>query len=84
LPELVGTIVIVKITVKFLFAAIQSLIAISAMILAALLNFNFLNTQSTLNITDSALSFYIAMLLIFGVTFLISGLFLIYEWWENR
>ncbi len=73
-----------KITVKFLFAATQSLLAISALILAALLNFKFLNTQSTLNIPDAALNFYVVMLLIFGVTFLMSGLFLVYEWWENR
>jgi hypothetical protein len=73
-----------KITVKFLFAATQSLIAFSALILAALLNFNLLNTQSSLKIPSQALSFYIVITIIFGVTFLISALFLIYDWWENR
>jgi hypothetical protein len=73
-----------KITVKFLFAATQSLIAFSALILAALLNFNLLNTQTSLNIPSQALSFYVVMIIIFGVTFLISALFLIYDWWENR
>jgi ABC-type Na+ efflux pump permease subunit len=73
-----------KITVKFLFAATQSLIAFSALILAALLNFNLLNTQTSLNIHSQALSFYVVMIIIFGVTFLISALFLIYDWWENR
>jgi hypothetical protein len=73
-----------KITVKFLFAATQSLIAFSALILAALLNFNLLNTQTSLNIPGQALSFYVVMIIIFGVTFLISALFLIYDWWENR
>jgi hypothetical protein len=73
-----------KITVKLLFAAIQSLIAFSAIILAGLLRFNFLNSQSALNVGDAALNFYVAMLIIFGFIFLISGLFLIYEWWEAR
>jgi hypothetical protein len=73
-----------KITVKFLFAATQSLIAFSALILAALLNFNLLNTQSSLKISGQALSFYIVIIIIFGVTFLISAIFLIYDWWENR
>jgi len=73
-----------KITVKFLFAVIQSLIAFFALILAALLNFNLLGTQSALNIPNEALAFYVVMFVIFGVTFLISGFFLIYDWWENR
>jgi hypothetical protein len=73
-----------KITVKFLFAATQSIIAFSALILAALLNFNLFDAQSSLRIPDQALSFYIVMMIIFGVTFLISAFFLIYDWWENR
>jgi hypothetical protein len=73
-----------KITVKLLFAAMQSFIAFSALILAAILNFNLLNTQKSLNIPSQALNFYVVMIIIFGVTFLISALFLIYDWWENR
>jgi hypothetical protein len=73
-----------KITVKFLFAATQSLIAISSLILAAALNFNIFNIKSALNIPFGALSFFVLMLIIFGITFLISGFFLIYEWWENQ
>jgi hypothetical protein len=73
-----------KITVIFLFAATQSLIASSALILAAMLNFNILNTQLLLGIPNDALSFYVVTLIIFGITFLISGFFLIYEWWEDR
>jgi len=73
-----------KITVKFLFATTQSLIAFSTLVLAALLNFNLLNTRSSLNIPNQALNFYVVMLTVFGVTFLISGFLIIYEWWEKR
>jgi hypothetical protein len=73
-----------KINAKFLFAATQSIIALSALTLAAMLNFNFFNTQLSLSIPNDALNFYIVMFIIFGITFLISGLFLIYEWWENQ
>ena len=73
-----------KVTVKFLFSITQSIIAFSAIILALFLNFNFFDAQKALNIPDKAISFYVTMLIIFGITFLISGLFLIYEWWENR
>ncbi len=73
-----------KITAKFLFAAIQSLLAFSAIILALLLNFNLLSIQSSLRIIDEALNFYIGLLIIFGFTFLLSGFFIIYEWKETR
>jgi len=73
-----------KISVKFLFSTVQSLIAFSALILATLLNFNLLNAQSSLKIPNEALNFYVVMLVVFGVTFLISSFFLIYEWWENQ
>lgn len=71
-------------TVKFLFASIQSLLSVSVIILAVLLRFDVLNIQSVLNIADDAVGFYVAMLIIFGCTFIISGLFLVYEWWETR
>lgn len=71
-----------KFDLKFLFAILQSILALSALALAVLLNFNVLNIQSSLNIADQALIFYNAILTIFGVTFLLGGLFLIYEWWE--
>ena len=73
-----------KITVKFLFAATQSLIAFSAIIMAALLRFNLFNSQSILNGGTAALNFYVVMLLIFGFIFLAGGLFLIYDWWEAQ
>jgi ABC-type Na+ efflux pump permease subunit len=74
-----------KVTVKFLFAVTQSLIAFLALILSALLNFNAFNAQTALNIPIQAVSFWVAALLIFGVTFMASGFYLIYEWWdENR
>jgi len=72
-----------KITVKFAFAATQSILALSTLVLAGLLGFNVFNISSALNIPAQALGFYVAMLTIFGVTFLISGVFLIYDWWET-
>jgi hypothetical protein len=72
-----------KVTVKFLFASVQSLLAFSAIILALLLRFNVLNSQQALNIPADAVNFYVVMLLIFGFVFIISGFFLIYEWWET-
>ena len=71
-----------KITVEFLFAVIQSIFAVLALILSLLLYFNLLNVQSSLNIPNEALTFYIVMFLLFGFIFLSSGLFLIYEWYE--
>ena len=73
-----------KITIKFLFASVQSLFAFSAIILAFLLHFDLLGIQSALNIADEAIAFYVAMFIIFGFIFLMSGLFLIYDWWETR
>ena len=73
-----------KIIAKFLFALVQSIFASFAIILAILMHFNFLSIQLLLIIPKEALNFYIAMFLLFGFVFLISGLFLIYEWWENR
>jgi len=72
-----------KITVKFVFAVAQSLLAFFAILIAILLNFNLLS-QSALNIPNDALYFYVIMLITFGFVFLVGGLFLIYEWWEKR
>jgi hypothetical protein len=72
-----------KITVKFVFAAAQGILAISAIVLAGLLYFDALSIPTALGISALAVNFYAAMLAIFGVTFLISALFLIYEWWEK-
>ena len=72
-----------KITVKLVLAVIQSLTALAAIILAILLNFNLLS-QTVLNIPEESQYFYVVMFIIFGFVFLISGFFLMYEWWENR
>jgi hypothetical protein len=64
------------------FAAMQAIIAIGAIILAVLLKFDVLNIQSALNISIAAVGFYIVILSIFGFSFLTSAAFLIYEWWE--
>jgi hypothetical protein len=72
-----------KITVRFIFAAAQGILTIVTLVLAALLYFNVLSIPTTLGIPSGALNFYIVMFIIFGVTFLISALFLIYDWWET-
>jgi hypothetical protein len=72
-----------RITVRLVFASVQSFIAFSALVLAVLLNFNLFGIQSLIDIPDRAIAFYVIILVVFGVTFLISGLFLVYEWWEN-
>lgn len=73
-----------KIIAKFFFALVQSIFASSAIILAVLMHFNFLSIHLFLEIPEESLNFYIAMFLLFGFVFLIGGLFLFYEWWENR
>ena len=73
-----------KIIAEFIFALVQSIFASSAIILAVLMHFNLLNIQLLLDIPNEALNFYIVMFFLFGFVFLISGFFLIHEWWENR
>jgi len=72
-----------RITVRLVFASVQSFIAFSALVLALLLNFNLFGIQSLVGIPDRAIAFYVMMLVVFGVTFLISGFFIVYEWWEK-
>lgn len=72
-----------KITVKFVFATMQAIFAIAAIFFTVLLRFNIFDIQSALNISMTALNFYIVMLAIFGFSFLLSASFLIYEWWEK-
>lgn len=71
------------ITVKFLFGLIQSILSISAIILALMVNFDVFNIQSLLKLQDNTAGFYVSFLIIFGIVFLMGGLFLVYEWWET-
>ncbi len=71
------------ITVKFLFGLIQSILSISAIILALMINFDVFNIQSLLKLQDNTAGFYVSFLIIFGIVFLMGGLFLVYEWWET-
>ncbi|MCW4029004.1 MAG: hypothetical protein NWE92_05080 [Candidatus Bathyarchaeota archaeon] len=88
LPELVEELagersVKKKVTVRFIFAAVQGILTIATLFLAVLLYFNVLSIPTALGIPAGALNFYIVMFTIFGVTFLISALFLLYDWWET-
>jgi hypothetical protein len=73
-----------KINLKLIIGAAQSLIAFSAIILAALLNFKLFNIQNTFNLPPETQNFYTAMLIIFGFVLLTGGLFQLYEWWDTR
>ena len=68
------------IIVKLALGVLQVAIAISALVGAVLLQFNILTLESTV---AEALSFYVAFLIAFGVVFVISGLFLVYDWRES-
>lgn len=70
------------ITVKFLFGLLQSILSISAIILALIINFDVLNIQSLFKLQNNTAGFYVSFLIIFGIVFLLGGLFLVYEWWE--
>jgi uncharacterized membrane protein len=70
-----------KVTVKLVFAGTQSVLAFCALIVALLMHFNILDA-AMLNIPDGTQSLYALWLALFSVILLISGVFLIYEWWE--
>jgi hypothetical protein len=72
-----------RITVQLVFASVQSFIAFIALVFALFLNFDLFGIRSFVEIPVGAIAFYVIMLVVFGVTFLISGFFLVYEWWEN-
>ena len=73
-----------KIPVKLLFGATQTLISFSTIVLAILVEFNFLNLQNSLNILNENLNFYVLVLFGIGIVFFVGGLFLVYDWWETR
>ena len=67
--------------VKLALGVLQIAIAISAIVGAVLLQFNILILEST--VAAEASSFYVAFLVTFGIVFVISGLFLVYDWRES-
>jgi len=71
-----------RVTLTLLFGIIQSLMAISAIMLAYVLYFNSFGVQSLWNIHPETVNFYLAILLTFGVFLIASGLLLINEWRE--
>jgi hypothetical protein len=73
-----------KIPVKLFFGATQTLISFSTIVLAVLVEFNFLNLQNSLNILNENLNFYVLVLFGIGIVFFVGGLFLVYDWWETR
>ena len=70
-------------TVKRILVAIvgiaQGAIGVLAGVLVCILYFNFLDAQTTLNISAELLPLYLLTLSVFGFFSLISGFFLIHE-----
>ncbi len=73
-----------KITFRLLFGAAQVILALLVVAVALDLKFNIFDFQTLFNISQDALNYYVALLLAFGIIFLIGGLFLVYDWWESR
>ncbi len=69
-----------RLFIKLALGVLQLTIAISALAGAVLLQFNILILESSI---AEALNFYVAFLVAFGVVFVISSLFLIYDWRES-
>jgi heme/copper-type cytochrome/quinol oxidase subunit 2 len=73
-----------KITLKLAFGAIQALLSFVAIVLALVLQFDFFNAQTALNIAQETLTFNVTILVLAGIIFSIAGLFLVYDWWEEH
>ena len=71
-----------KITIKLAFGALQFILALSTILVALLLKFNLFNLQSMLGDSLDCVNFYVVFLIAFGFVFVVSGFFLIYDWWE--
>jgi uncharacterized metal-binding protein len=67
---------------KLVLAVLQIAIAISAIAGAILLKFNILNLQIP-NFAETS-NFYVSFFIVFGIVFIISGLFLVYDWRESK
>jgi hypothetical protein len=65
------------------FGAIQVILSVVAILLAIIFRFNAFDVQAALNASVAAVNFYIMFLLVFGFVFVVSGLFLVYDWWES-
>ena len=71
-----------RVILILLFGIVQSFLAFLAIALAAVIYLNLFEVQALWNITQEAASFYLAILIAFGVFLIASGLFLINEWRE--
>jgi len=71
-------------TVVGIFGMLQSFIALTLIIFTCILYFNFFDVQTFLNIATSYLYLYLTVTIAYGFISLISGVFLLLEWWEKR
>jgi hypothetical protein len=72
-----------KLTVKAVAGLVQTILALIAIIIGFVLKFNLLDVQSQLNFPIEDLNFYFLLFLIIGAVSILSGAFLIYDWWET-
>ena len=71
-----------RVTLTLLFGIVQSFLAFSAMVLTVVIYLNLFDAQALWNISQEAINFHLAILLVFAVFLIASGLFLINEWRE--
>ncbi|MCW4044483.1 MAG: hypothetical protein NWE94_03080 [Candidatus Bathyarchaeota archaeon] len=73
-----------RLTLTLLLGMIQSVIAISAMVLAGVLYANLFNVQSLWDVPQEALNFHLAILLALSIFLIASSAFLFLDWRELR
>lgn len=61
----------------------QCIIAVSTVLFAVILHFNFFDVQTLLNVAVESTDVHALALFVFGFFSLVSGLFLVYEWAES-
>lgn len=71
-------------TLTMMVGIVQSIIAVSIVIFAFILYFNFFDAQTWLNSAAEFRYVYLLALLVFGFFSIISGLLLVHEWLESR
>ena len=69
-----------KVTVRLLFGALQTIMAIIAIFLAVFIQLNLFGLQSSMN--SETVNFYVLFLFAVGFVSAVGGLFIIYDWWE--
>jgi hypothetical protein len=72
----------IKRILSAMFGIAQGVIGVLSLILAVLLFLNLLKVQTVFNVPPELLPFYLLILGLFSIFSVISGFFLIREWWR--